>query len=60
VQVHKVVLVYVLEPLLAGFLGMFFFRESLNLIKGVGAAFILIAIVAPILQRRLGFSRTNI
>lgn len=60
VQPHKVVLVYVLEPLLAGFLGIFLLNESLNLVKFVGTMLVLMAIVAPVFRKRISFLGTNV
>ena len=48
-QSHHVVLIYVLEPLVAGFLAFVFFSESLMPKELLGAIIILFAIIMPVL-----------
>ncbi|MBI4170529.1 MAG: EamA family transporter [Candidatus Aenigmarchaeota archaeon] len=49
---HHVVIIYILEPLVAGFLAFVFFSETLTIKELIGAALILFAVIMPAIYSR--------
>ncbi len=56
---HRVVIIYILEPLVAGFLAFIFFSEILTIKEMIGAALILFAVIMPAIYARKNKFKTR-
>lgn len=52
IKSHRIVVIYVLEPLVAGILAFIFFSEQIGIKEFIGAVLILFAVVMPIFRKK--------